>query len=168
VAIVILAVSLLGQSSSPRKSRISAGVGTRGGGAGTDSSGARGSLWPQPAHAPLAVHRAGRSHGRQRPKRSSAAHGGASVAVNYLRQPSSTQSATAPSGAATGTSSSPTVPSGSASGSVSVPTPSSGGGTSGTSKTSGTSTASGSPRHPSKAPAFGASGALGPGHSGTG
>src|SRR5437764_3993854 len=50
-AVAILSLALLGQSSGPVKSRVSAGV---------DTGGGRGVLWPLPAHKLPAVHPAGR------------------------------------------------------------------------------------------------------------
>lgn len=155
VAVVILTLSLLGQSSRPGKARASAGV---------DSGGGRGTLWPLPAHQLPTVHRMSRArHGRPKPKGPSHAQEGASVAVNYVRkQPASSQSAGGGGGSTAGTGSSPAAPSG--------PSPVTGGGPappSGAGSTTPTG-ASSSSRHQSKTPAFGAGGALGPGHSGTG
>lgn len=178
VAVALVSLSLLGQSSSgPGRSRVSADANSGGGGT-VDSGGGRGTLWPLPAHAPLALHRPGRSgHGRSKLKRSTLPHRSASVAVNYVRQPASTQSTagrgtSASSG--TGSYSAPASASNASPTTVSVPTSSSGttatnsGATSAATTTSPTTPTSANGGSGQKARAFGASGALGPGHSGTG
>jgi hypothetical protein len=172
-AIAILTVSLLGQSSSgPGRSRITAGADSRGG--GVDSAGGRGTLWPLPSHTRLALHRSGRS-GHARPKRKKPAlpQSGAAVAADYVRQAPSSRSSTA-SGSSGAESSSGATASSSANQSqvtFSPPTataPTSSGATTGATTSSSTAPTStgGTSRH--KAPAFGATGALGPGHSHTG
>ena len=179
VAAALVSLSLLGQSSSgPGRSRVSAGVETGGGRGTVDSGGGRGTLWPLPAHAPLALHRGDRSgHRRPKAKRSTLPHRVAALTVNYVHQPPTNQGAAGGgSGASSGTSSlgAPSPASNPGPTTVSPPTSSSGttasnsGATSAVSTTSSTTpnSASSSSRH--KAPAFGASGALGPGHSRTG
>ncbi len=160
VAIVILSVSLLGQSSSgPERS---------GGSAGVDSGGGRGTLWPLPAHTPLALHRAGRSvHGSKR-KEPTVPRRGATVTVNYVRQSSASRSATGGGGGVHGTGSDSTPSPNANPSPQTASSPPTSSGTAPTSPTSSAnpSTASGNSRH--KPPAFGPDGALGPGHSGTG
>jgi hypothetical protein len=160
VAVAILSVSLLGQSS-PWRSRVSARIGH---GGGVDSGGGRGTLWPLPAHTPLALHRAGRSdHRRSKPKKPTPQGRGTSVVVNYVRQSSPPQQR---DGAGYGSGGTPS--SGANPGPVTGGAPTNPSGASGASPTSPANPAgaNGSSRH--KAPAFGAGGALGPGHSRTG
>lgn len=160
VAIGILTVSLLGQSPSV--------PGRSGSNAGVDSGGGRGTLWPLPAHTPLALHRTGRSVRGSTRKKPTVPRQGAAVAVNYVRQSSTSRTGTDGSGGGSGTgsgsTSSPgTNPSPETGGS---PTPSSGTPPASPAGSANPSTASGNSRH--KPPAFGSDGALGPGHSGTG
>lgn len=169
-AIAVLTLSLLGQfASGPESSKLSASAG-RGG--GVDSAGGRGTLWPLPSHALLALHRAGRSgHGRSKPKKPTVPRVSAPVAANYVSQTSSSQGSIG-SGSGGGSGGSALSSSANQSqGTFSSPTvsaPTSSGGTVGATTTTSTSptNSGGSSRH--KAPAFGASGALGPGHSRTG
>lgn len=155
VALVIVSLSLLGQSSRPGKARVNAGV---------DSGGGRGILWPLPASTPPGGHQVGRSrHARSKRNRPSHAQTGASVAVNYVRQPSSSQTTAGGGGSSGGTGTSPAAPSGAGRN----PTPGAPAPSSGAGSTTPTGESSSS-RHQSNPPPFGADGALGPGHSGTG
>ena len=161
VAIGILSVSLLGQSSP--------GPGRSGGSASVDSGGGRGTLWPLPAHTPLALHRAGRSaHGRSKRKKPTGPRQGAAVTVNYVRESSSSRSATGGGGSVPGTGSGGTSSSGTNPSPQTASSPTTSNGTAPTSPASPAtpSSSSGSSRH--KPPAFGSDGALGPGHSHSG
>lgn len=171
-AIAVLTLSLLGESASgPGRSRVNAAAH---GGGGVDSAGGRGTLWPLPSHTRLATRRASRSrHGQPKPKKPALLQPGAAVAANYVRQASSSHSSTGSGSSGSGSGSAGTVPPSASQSQVtftepSVSAPTNSGGTVGASTTGSTTptSANGGSRH--KAPAFGASGALGPGHSGTG
>jgi hypothetical protein len=172
-AIAILTLSLLGQSSSgPGRSRITAGADSRGG--GVDSAGGRGTLWPLPSHTRLALHRPGRSgHARPKRKKPTLSQQGAAVAADYVRPASSSKASTTSGSGGSESGSGATESSGANQSHVTfspptVSAPTSSNGTTGASTPSSTTSTStgGSSRH--KAPAFGATGALGPGHSHTG
>lgn len=156
VAVAVLVVSLIGETSGPGKVHVSAGL---------NRGGARGALRLLPALMPPAGHRPSSNRDRSKTKRSGRSRPAGTVAVNYVREPSSSQSA-ASGGGGSGTGSSGTAPSNTGS------TPaSSGGGTPTPSPQESTpppSNSSGSSRPASKTPPFGADGALGPGHSPSG
>ena len=173
VAIAILTLSLLGQSSSgPGRSRVTAGADSRGG--GVDSAGGRGTLWPLPSHTRLALHRSRRSgHARPKRKKPTLPQHGAALAADYVRPASAAQSSTAggSSGSESGSSGMASSRANQSQVTLSPPTvssPTSSGATTGATTPSSTTPTStgGTSRH--KAPAFGATGALGPGHSHTG
>lgn len=172
VALAILTLSLLGQSSSgPERSRITAGAGS---GGGVDSAGGRGTLWPLPSHTRLALQRPGRSgHARPKRKEPTLPQQGAALAADYVRPASAAQSSTASgnSGSESGSGGTTSSSANQSQVTFSPPTasaPTGSGATTGTTTRSSTTptTTGGTSRH--KAPAFGATGALSPGHSHTG
>ncbi len=155
VAVAVLVLSLVAQTSGPGKARVDAGV---------NRGGASGALPLLPAQTPPASHPTLSRRRRSNTNRNSRSHAAGALAVNYVRESSSSQGAAAGGGASTGTGSS-----GTASSSTNSTSPGTGPSNSPPEEnTQPSSNSSSGSRPASKAPAFGAGGALGPGHSPSG
>jgi hypothetical protein len=155
VAVTILVLSLVGETSGPGKARVDAGV---------NRAGLPGALPLLPAQRSPASHPTPSRRRRSKTNRNSRSRPAGALAVNYVSESSSSQGAAAGGGASAGTGSSRTESS-----TTNSTSPSTGPSTSTPEEnTQPPSNSSSGSRPASKAPAFGAGGALGPGHSPSG